>query len=115
MGHYNSTNTEVLDTCKQEDGNLRMLLYHHCADGVGEFIIGSYFKKETTLTCPHCGNALTPERKIEEYPFQCDRCDENFYKFEANEFMVYSWDWGHYFLDVLNAAEYWKQVRKGKK
>lgn len=76
MGHYDSTNTEVLDTYRQEDGNLRMLLYHHCADSFGEFIIGSYFCEDVT----------------------------------SDGVSFYSWDWGHYFQDIVTAVDYWKEV-----
>jgi hypothetical protein len=78
MSIYNSENTKVLATCNQ-DGNMRMLLFHECDSGRHEYVIGSYFH-ETRYD-----GSLGYER------------------------YDYEWDWGHYFGDVVNAVDYWKR------
>ena len=39
----------------------------------------------TVYNCPKCGKELAEEREIDEYPFVCLECDENFYMFEVVE------------------------------
>lgn len=78
MSGYNSENTQVLETVEQAGGNLRMLLRHTHESGRVEYIVGSYF------TTSFYDGALGYERAD------------------------YSWDWGHYFDDVVSAVDYWK-------
>ena len=80
MSWYNSENTKVLATHLQEDGNLRMLLLHEMSSGRIEYVIGSYFTETTEIS------------SCQEY----ERTD-------------YSWDWGHYFSDVVDAVRYWER------
>ena len=82
MSDYNSENCEIL-AMRTEQGfhpNTRMLLLHAtgCPERPFEYIVGSYF------TVRHYDGALGYER------------------------YDYSWDWGHYFWDFVEAAEYWK-------
>ena len=37
------------------------------------------------LLCPKCGSKLEVETKIEQYPFVCKVCDENFFEFEGDK------------------------------
>lgn len=37
------------------------------------------------LLCPKCGNKLEVETEIEQYPFVCKVCDENFFEFEGEK------------------------------
>lgn len=78
MGKYNNRNCYVLATEEQKFCNTRMLLFHICENGRHEYIVGSYFKR--TLV---------------------DGSGEH-------ETIEYSWDWGHYFADVVRAVEFWK-------
>ena len=80
MSAYNSENTTILAT-HDEGGNKRMLLLHRCESGRLEYVIGSYFTTEI--------------RVIDS---------------EGHTKADYSWDWGHYFSDVVSAAEHWKEV-----
>ena len=84
MSNYNSKNTKVLATYKQTAENTRMLLLHTFSDGRLEYIIGSYFEVETNLGDPY---------------------DKDSPAFVDN----YSWDWGHYFNDIVDAVDYWKR------
>lgn len=80
MSNYNSENTTILATCEQAGGNKRMLLLHECESGRLEYVIGSYF------TEAFYDGALGYER------------------------VDYSWDWGHYFGDVVDAVDYWNRM-----
>ena len=82
MSNYTSKNTTILATHMQGN-NKRMLLLHKCDNGRHEYVIGSYFTVETNLGDPYDING----------PAFIDS---------------YSWDWGHYFSDVVAATEYWK-------
>lgn len=62
-----------------DHGNMRMLLFHECESGRREYVIGSYF------TETRYDGALGYER------------------------WDYSWDWGHYFSNIANAAMYWRR------
>lgn len=86
---YNSKNTTVLATHVAAGNNTRMLLLHKCESGRNEYVIGSYFTVEVVLGDPYdkCGPAFV------------DR---------------YSWDWGHYFSDVVSAVDYWKREVLGE-
>lgn len=88
MSYYNSTNTEILATHTIENGshpNTRMLLFHKFSDGRAEFVIGSYFTQE--------------EHVEQQGPFEV-----------VTEGIVdYSWDWGHYFGELIDAVDYWKR------
>lgn len=84
MSYYNSENTKVLATCEKRGGNTRMLLLHTCKNGRLEYVIGSYF------TETRYDGALGYER------------------------YDYSWDWGHYFRDFVEAADYWKHEVIGR-
>lgn len=88
MSNYNSTNTHILATHEQVGGNTRMLLMHECDSPMMpyEFVIGSYFTQETV--CEPFGSAAFP--------------------------IAYSWDWGHYFHDVVSAVDYWKNEVLGE-
>lgn len=79
MSNYNSINTKILAEHEQSGGNTRMLLMHECRDGRIEYVIGSYFTKRWY------DGAM------------------------GYEHMDYSWDWGHYFYDVVEAVNYWKR------
>lgn len=111
MSNYNSTNTKILAEYPQGK-NTRMLLLHTMNDGRLEYVIGSYFTKEPAKICFRCGELLADEHEITEYKYACLNCDENFYEFEANDsedVVDYSWDWGHYFNDIVSAVNYWKR------
>lgn len=84
MSNYNSTNTYVLATHEQAGGNVRMLLAHRCESGRIEYVVGSYFTESTEV-------ATDPWHDAVAFP------------------VAYSWDWGHYFDDVLKATDYWKR------
>ena len=97
MGNYNSTNTIVLATCEQAGGNVRMLLLHTCESGRHEYVVGSYFQRKPVghmgfTECHACGNFEPVMENREDY----------------------EWDWGHYFADVVSAADYWKGVLEGE-
>lgn len=77
MSYYNSTNTHILATHEAAGGNTRMLLLHINGDGRHEYVIGSYFQQK-----PYVGTL-------------------------GYEHTDYSWDWGHYFSDVVSAVAYW--------
>lgn len=79
MSAYNSENTMILELHEQEGGNMRMLLAHRCENGNVEYVIGSYF------TQTFYDGTLGYER------------------------WDYSWDWGHYFFDLVRAVDYWKR------
>lgn len=85
MSGYNSENTKVLATHEQAGGNTRMLLFHEFESGRTEYVIGSYFQQERKFK----QNVPSP--------------------------MFYSWDWGHYFGDVVAAVDYWKREVLGIK
>ena len=111
MSNYTSENTTILATCEHAGGNKRMLLLHECDSGRLEYVIGSYFTEyKEYFNCPRCGSRLL-DSDLPDYRFLCEECDENFYAFEANaaEVTSYSWDWGHYFDDVVHAVDYWKR------
>ena len=74
---YNSENTKVLATYEQRDGNKRMLLLHEFESGRLEYVVGSNFTES------RYDGALGYER------------------------YDYSWDYGHYFNDVVEASLYW--------
>lgn len=79
MGNYNSENTIVLDTYEQ-DGSERMLLLHMIDGGRRlEYVIGRNFTES------RYDGALGYER------------------------YDYSWDYGHYFFDIVRAIDYWKR------
>lgn len=78
MSNYNSENTIVLATHVQAGNNTRMLLLHTCESGRLEYVVGSYFQQE------RYDGAL------------------------GYEHVDYSWDWGHYFDDVVSAVNYWE-------
>lgn len=80
MSNYNSRNTTILATHEQAGGNKRMLILHTCDSGRLEYVIGSYFK--------------TDIRMIDS---------------DGHTKADYSWDWGHYFGDVVSAVDYWKE------
>lgn len=80
MSNYNSTNTHILATHEQRDGNTRMLLFHVCESGRHEYVVGSYFT--TTI------------RMIDS---------------EGHTKADYEWDWGHYFSSVVDAVDYWQR------
>lgn len=84
MSNYNSTNTHILATHMQAGDNRRMLLFHICESGRYEFIVGSYFT---------------------EVPYSIIRFDGTP---PRNGLYEYTWDWGHYFNDVVSAVDYWK-------
>lgn len=84
MSNYSSKNTTILATHEQAGGNTRMLLLHKCESGRLEYVIGSYFTVEVNLGDPFDMNG----------PAFVDD---------------YSWDWGHYFGDVVSAVDYWKR------
>jgi len=90
MSNYNSRNTKILATHEQAGGNTRMLLLHTCDGGRFEYVIGSYFTVECNLG---------------------DTFDMNGPAFVDD----YSWDWGHYFGEFIDAARYWEQVLAGEK
>ena len=79
---YNSENTHILATHEQAGGNVRMLLMHETQNPrrPHEYVIGSYFHQK------RYDGALGYER------------------------WDYEWDWGHYFSDIVNAVDYWKEV-----
>lgn len=85
MSGYNSDNTLVLATHEQIGSNTRMLLLHVRRDGTHEYIIGSYFKSA------HNHGMLGYE------------CWE------------YSWDWGHYFNNLVSAVDFWEAEVLGRK
>ena len=87
MSTYNSTNTKVLETLAQGK-NLRMLLFHECGDGRYEYVIGSYFQQDEVPDAEY--------DEVDEVWIQTSRID-------------YSWDWGHYFGDMVSAVDYWKR------
>ena len=80
---YNSENTTILATqeftSEFRGTNTRMLLLHRCDSGRLEYVIGSYFQE-----------------RLYQGGFGYMRTD-------------YSWDWGHYFNDVVAAVDYWKR------
>ena len=80
---YNSENTHILATHERAGGNVRMLLMHETQNPrrPHEYVIGSYFTETTEISS----------------------CQE----YERTE---YSWDWGHYFSDIVSAVDYWKEV-----
>ena len=41
-----------------------------------------YFKR-TDKKCPKCETKLYVEKYLDEYPYICIKCDENFYSVEA--------------------------------
>lgn len=87
MSRYNSTNTHVLATHEQKDGNTRMLLFHVCDSGRHEYVIGSYFQQEQHVEeLGRTGIEVVYEGVID-----------------------YSWDWGHYFSSVVDAVDYWNR------
>ena len=83
MSNYNSKNTKVLAT-HDDNGNTRMLLMHEMDCGRREYVIGSYFTVDVELGDPY----------DREGPAFVDH---------------YSWDWGHYFSDVVDAVRYWER------
>ena len=89
MSYYNSTNTTVMATHETKGDNTRMILLHERGDGSYEYIIGSYFKVEVELGDPYDKNG----------PAFIDH---------------YSWDWGHYFDDGMDAANYWNNEVLGE-
>lgn len=88
MSGYNSENTKVLETY-DDNGNLRMLLMHEMDCGRREYVIGSYFQQKSHW-----------ERPLND-------C-------EGGWITEYSWDWGHYFGDVMSAVAYWNDKVIGK-
>ena len=91
MSNYNSTNTHVLATHEQHDGNTRMLLLHVCESGRHEYVVGSYFTVKQVghmsfMECHACGNYEPVMENREEY----------------------EWTWGHYFQSVVDAVDYWQ-------
>ena len=97
MSDYNSGNTKILATCEKAGGNTRMLLLHEFMDGTLEYIIGSYFLQEprghmSFTECPSCKNSIPSVENLTDY----------------------SWDWGHYFFDVVAAVDYWKEEVLGE-
>ncbi len=124
---YNSNNTKVLETYDQ-DGNLRMLLMHEHESGRIEYVIGSYFTENIEYIGP---GGLYPEGVIVDRAGTCfdvasghivgqatnslSYQDPEYYAAalknikEHGKTVHYSWDWGHYFSSVLNAASYWKR------
>ena len=63
---------------RELDGNTRMLLLHRHESGRLEYIVGSYFEKHWYEGCLGYSH------------------------------MDYSWQWGHYFDNIVSAAEFWK-------
>lgn len=97
MSGYNNTNTTILATHMDAGGNKRMLLAHKCESGRIEYVIGSYFQEKQSgrrllFECHGCGNLERGE-----------------------ELVAYSWDWGHYFDNVVKAVDYWKREVLGEK
>ena len=91
---YNSKNTVILATHDKKhlnEVNKRMLLLHTCENGKQEYVIGSYFQQK-----PHI--EMLGNTGIEVV---------------TEGLTDYEWDWGHYFFDVVSAAEYWKKVLEG--
>ena len=80
MCSYNSTNTKILAEHEQDGGNTRMLLFHEFDNGRHEYVVGSYFTKKW-----YDGSL-------------------------GYEHVDYSWDWGHYFNDIVDAVDYWKSA-----
>lgn len=66
-----------------ENRNGKMLLLHEFEDGRHEYIVGSNF----TVTW---------------YDGACGYMRQD-----------YSWDWGHYFNNIVSAAMFWKEVAIG--
>jgi len=103
MSNYNSRNTKILATHEQAGGNKRMLLLHTCDSGRLEYVIGSYFTVVAKL----------PDGEVREdgsiHGVECAFQDEKeFELFWEKAIKDYSWDWGHYFGDVVDAVDYWK-------
>lgn len=44
-----------------------------------------YEEEKNMLLCPKCGSKLEVETEIEQYPFVCKVCDENFFEFEGEK------------------------------
>ena len=100
---YNSENTLILATEMQAGNNKRMLLLHKCESGRLEYVIGSYF---TTVAKLPNGEVHEDGSVIGTDGFASDSAFDAFWKRAVKE---YSWDWGHYFGDVVSAVRYWEE------
>ena len=118
MSNYNSENTHVLATHMNDD-NERMLLLHVCGDGHLQYIIGSYFEKKPGygglegIIVDRCGATWNVETgcQVGFATNLADYDDPAYYDqvLEHANVVHYSWDWGHYFSDVVSAVRYWER------
>lgn len=131
---YNSENTKVLATHtwenKERGGNVHMLLLHEKDDPhfPYEYVIGSYFTESIEYMEPF---GQFPEGVIVDRSGTCFDVATGHEVGQANNFLSYqdpayydaalenrkvngkrihySWDWGHYFDDIVHAVDYWKR------
>ena len=120
MSNYTSENTKVLATHMWENpergGNMRMLLLHEKNDPhfPYEYIIGSYFTVRKWympgVMANEDGDCFDIETGIE---MGCvnnrTAWRDRFHETEHPPTAYYSWDWGHYFSDIVHAVDYWKR------
>jgi len=104
MSNYTSDNTIILATHEQGD-NTRMLLLHKCDSRRLEYVIGSYF----TVTAPLPDGEVNSDGSVSG---NADGFADKlaFELFWHKAVKHYSWDWGHYFGEFIDAARYWERV-----
>ena len=133
MSNYTSENTKVLATHDVKhlgETNTRMLLMHEFENGRTEYVIGSYFTESIEYMEPGifgaCPDGIIVDRHGDCYDVESGRVvgqaanslsyqDPEYYSAalanakEKGKRVHYSWDWGHYFNDVVHAVDYWKR------
>jgi len=104
---YNSENTLILATEMQAGNNKRMLLLHVCESGRHEYVVGSYFQQmqEYMPGIVRDGHGVCYKVDTGEIVGIVNNLDAN----PQSDKVVYSWDWGHYFGDVVSAVRYWEE------
>ena len=129
MGKFTSKNTHILATHVQKDGNKRMLLFHICESGRHEYVVGSYFTEELEYIEPggQFPSGVTVNRQGDCFDEATGRYigqANNFLSYQDADYYAaalessrehgktihYTWDWGHYFSDVVDAVEYWRTL-----
>lgn len=128
MSSYTSRNSIILATFEQGD-NLRMILLHTCDSGRLQYVIGSYFTESIEYIEP---GGPFPEGVIVNRSGECfdvktghsigmannalSYQDSDYYeavlqnaKQNGKTAVHYTWDWGHYFDDIVSACDYWKR------